>query len=108
MSWEKITPGTTAALFCPKGTIYSFSQKNSAVDPFSKIYYRVVDGFGPAIQVAISNNMVWTREQERKQRKPKDIWWVDHQSNSIYLTTDEQFTYCQLIFGSETSFQEIG
>ena len=98
--FEKITPGTLAAQFCPWHTLYSWEQRIWEVINFDTFYYKMIEGFGRPVQ--------W---DEGSLHPPitkdlNNLWWVCHQMNSIYLTTEKQFIYCELVFGN-IEFQQV-
>ena len=97
MKFEKITPGTIAAKFCPLHTLYSwsYSQFDDGFLQFADVYNKMIEGFGGGVQ--------WDRDSLIIRTMPKDLdnlWWVSHQTNSIYLTTEKQLIYCELVFGN--------
>jgi len=100
LKFERIAPQSLASSFCPWGTLYSWEEGIWEVF-FHTAYWKLKQGFGDPIQ--------W-KDNEFPPTFPDDInnlWWVNHQRNAIYLTTEAQFIYCKLVF-KDVHLQEIG
>ena len=98
MKFEKITPGTLAARFCPPLTLYSWTRSTFAeAMVFGDVYHKLVEGLGQPVQWDEGDNTgLLTADSSGFDY----LWWVCHQTNTIYLTTEKQFIYCELVFGN--------
>ena len=97
MKFEKITPGTLAAQFCPWLTLYTWTQpKFPDVIQFAAVYYKLIEGFGrPTQWDTVNSHYPKTHIEDLD-----EFWWVSHQTNTVYLTTEKQLIYCELVFGN--------
>lgn len=101
MKWERIIPQTLSAEFCPCKTLYSWEQGIWESLPFSEVYHKLISAFGRPVQWR-NNVFKGTMPTNRK-----NLWWVNHEQNLVYLTTEAQFIYCKLVF-EDVTLQEVG